>query len=701
LGSATFRRLFTRLASEIFMKLMLLGVGLLPALSLAAESAAPVPFSADHLVSMERVSDVQMTSDGSAIVYQLRQTDLAANKGVTSIWRVDPRERAPQPVRLTTVPASAPRLSADGKTVYFMGTADDSAQIFKLPIGGGEPVQVSALKLDVNGFALAPDGKTIAVALEVYPNCATIQCSRDQQDADAKAPSSGQVYDRLFIRHWDTWADAKRSAIYVGALNGDGRLEGELAKVSGALDGDAPSKPFGGMEEMAFSPDSKRVVFALRVAGNSESWSTNFDLFEAPADASQPPKNLTGANLAWDTKPLYTPDGKSLVYLAMKRPGFEADRFHIQVRDLASGATREVAAAWDRSPDAIALSPDGRTLYANANDLGHNPLFAIDLKSGKTRNLSGQGNVSSFAVGARRLAFVRDDLASPAQVYTVDPNGLNLRQATRHNAETLANLRFGAYEQFSFKGWNDHTVYGYAVKPALFKAGDKAPVAFIVHGGPQGSMGNSFHYRWNPQTYAGRGYGVVFIDFHGSTGYGQAFTDSISQDWGGKPLEDLQKGLAAALKKYDWLDGEQVCALGASYGGYMINWIAGNWADRFKCLVNHDGVFDTRAMYYSTEELWFTEWEFGGPEFSNPELHNKFNPVNHVNAWQTPMLVIQGEKDFRVPVTQAIATFTALQRRGIASRYLHFPDENHWVLKPHNSLKWHATVEDWLARYLK
>jgi dipeptidyl aminopeptidase/acylaminoacyl peptidase len=237
------------------------------------------------------------------------------------------------------------------------------------------------------------------------------------------------------------------------------------------------------------------------------------------------------------------------------------------------------------------------------------------------------------------------------------------------------------------------------VKPAGYEAGRKYPVAFIIHGGPQGSMGNSFHYRWNAQTYAGQGFAVVFVDFHGSTGYGQAFTDSISGDWGGKPLEDLKKGLAHALATYDFLDAERVCALGASYGGYMINWIAGNWSEPFRCLVNHDGVFDTRMMGYSTEELWFDEWEHRGTPFDHPENYERFNPVRHVAKWKTPMLVVQGGLDFRIPLEQAIGTFTALQRRGIESRFLYFPDENHWVLKPHNSVLWHDTVNAWLKRH--
>lgn len=280
-------------------------------------------------------------------------------------------------------------------------------------------------------------------------------------------------------------------------------------------------------------------------------------------------------------------------------------------------------------------------------------------------------------------------------------DGSDLRQITRINADRLAAARLGEAEQFTFRGWNDDTVYAWIVKPVDFDSAKTYPVAFLIHGGPQGSFGNDFHYRWNPQTYAGSGYAAVMIDFHGSTGYGQEFTDAIRGDWGGKPLEDLQKGLAAALERYAWMEGERICALGASYGGYMINWIAGNWPDRFRCLVNHDGVFDQRMMYYATEELWFPEWEHGGVYWRNPEGYEKHNPALHVDEWRTPMLVIHGSADFRVPLEQGIGAFTALQRQGIPSLFLHFPDENHWVLKPHNSIQWHETVLRWLNEWTK
>jgi len=304
---------------------------------------------------------------------------------------------------------------------------------------------------------------------------------------------------------------------------------------------------------------------------------------------------------------------------------------------------------------------------------------------------------------ADAIAVLVDDLRSPAEVQIVSTGASAGAPVVRtsFNKDRLANIAFGDAEQFSFPGWNNETVHGYVVKPAGFDAGKKYPVAFLIHGGPQGSFGNHFHYRWNPQTYAGAGYAAVMIDFHGSTGYGQGFTDAIRGDWGGKPLVDLQKGLDAAVAKYAWLDGDKVCALGASYGGYMTNWIAGNWPDRFKCLVTHDGNLDERMAYYDTEELWFPEWEHGSTPWENAAGYTKHNPIDHVAKWKTPMLVIHGGRDYRIPDTQGMATFTALQRKGIPSQFLYFPDENHWVLKPANSVLWHETVLGWLDRWLK
>jgi dipeptidyl aminopeptidase/acylaminoacyl peptidase len=682
------------------LRLLMLGTAMLATGALAA----PRGFTVDDLVNMERVGSPAVSPDATRVVYTVRSTDMGKNRGQTDLWMVDLRAAKPAPQRLTngTASSSEPEWSPNGDAVYFLSTRSGSSQVWRLPLAGGEAAKVTDLPLDVDNFRLAPGGDRLALSLAVFRDCADLACTKARLDAEAHGKASGKVYDRLFVRHWDSWSDGRNAVLYSAPIDATGRVSAAPVSLSGTLDGDVPSKPFGDREEYRFSPDGKTIVFSVRLAGKTEAWSTNFDLFSVPAAGGAAPRNLTADNPAWDTKAVYSPDGRTLAYLAMARPGFEADRFQIVLMDVASGKKRNLAANWDRSPGSLAWSADGKTLVVDAEDLGQHRLFALDVASGKVSPLTDKGSISGFDLRRDTVAYTQSNLASGAQLHALKLSpGARPTQLTWLNAERLAEVRFGEFEQFSFAGANGDTVYGHVMKPWNAKPGSTYPIAFLVHGGPQGSFGNGWSYRWNPQVYAGAGYATVFIDFHGSTGYGQKFTDSISNDWGGKPLEDLKKGLDAAVKKFPWLDRERSCALGASYGGYMMNWIEGNWPDGFRCIVNHDGVFDTRGMAYSTEEQWFTDWENGGAYFAVPDNHERFNPVHHVNKWKTPMLVVQGDLDFRIPTAQGLSTFTALQRRGIDSKLLVFPDENHWVLKPANSVLWHRTVLGWLDQYLK
>ncbi len=669
-------------------------------LAVLALTVAPAshPYTVQDQVTLRRLNSPTVSPDGQRVAFVLRSTDLAANRGRTDLWLV--HADGSNLRQLTSHPDSdsQPVWAPDGRSLFFLSSRGGSSQVWRLPIDGGEALPVTKLPLDVGAFALSRDGSRLAVALEVFPDCPTLECTPQRLEERSKSKTSGRVYDKLFVRHWDTWKDGRRSHLFVLPVSGGAPVD--LMK---GMDADSPSKPFGGAEEFTFTPDGKGLVFTARDVGREEAWSTDLDLFLAPVDGKSPPRKLTTTNRATDTQPVFSPDGKTLAYLAMERPGYESDRLRVILRSWPDGKERVLTQKWDRSAGSLAWSADGKTLFTAAYSEGQHPAFAIDVATGQVRTVIPKGYAADVQPAAgNRLIYAFDTLEAPADLFSVNLDGSNVRQLTRVNQEALASIRFGQSEPFTFSGWNGEKVFGYLTRPVDFDPKKKYPVAFLIHGGPQGSFSNHFHYRWNPQVYAGRGYAVVSIDFHGSVGYGQAFTDSIRGDWGGKPLEDLQKGLAAAIARYPFLHPERVCALGASYGGYMINWIAGNWSDRFRCLVNHDGILDERMGYFDTEELWFPEWERGGvTPWANLSSYEEHNPIAHIGKWKTPMLVVHGGLDFRVVETQGLATFTALQRRGIPSKLLYFPDENHWVLKPANSILWHDTVLDWLDQWTK
>jgi len=673
-----------------------------PSPAAATAHGAKTAFTADDLVRLRRISEPQVSPDGRWVAFTLRETDMEANGGRNDLWLLELGAKSPVARRLTQNPAADtnPRWAPDSRSLYFLSTRSGSSQVWRMSLDGGEAQQVTDYPLDVGTLKVSPRGDRLALTIEVFPDCADLACTVERFKARKKDKSSGRTYDQLFVRHWDTWADGTLSTLFTATLGTDGKAAAPV-NVSGKVRGHVPSKPQGGDEEYEFSPDGARLVFSARLADRSEPWSTNFDLYEVPADGSAAPRNLTADNLAWDTQPVFLANG-DLAWLAMQRPGFEADRFEVMLRDAKTGAVRPVARDWDRSVQRLGTSVDRRTLLATTDDVGQVALYSIDPASGRRTRLVGEGQVAEYsAAPGGGVVIAWASLGAPAELFVATRAGAAPRRLTSINGSLLDARAMSPYEQFSFRGWNDETVHGYVMKPYGWQPGRRYPIAFLVHGGPQVSFQNQWSWRWNAQTFAGRGYAVVFIDFHGSPGYGQAFTDSISQDWGGKPFIDLQKGLEAAVAKYDWLDGGRACSLGASYGGFMQNWIAGHWPDRFKCIVNHAGIFDTRTMYYTTEELWFTEWENGGPYYAKPELHEKFNPSAAVTKWKTPMLVTHGELDYRVPYSQGLATFTALQRQGVESKLLVFPDENHWVLKPANALQWHDTVLQWLDAHLK
>ena len=662
-------------------------------LAALTSSATAKGLTVDDMLAMQRVGAPVVSPDGKWVTFAVRETDVEANRGRYDVWMVGIDGNNLR--RLTSHPENDtdPAWSADGRWVYFMSSRGGSSQVWRISVTGGEAEQVTKVDADLNGFKLFPDGKRMVLAIDVWPQAKTLADSNKIDEAKAKSKVKARIYDQLLFRHWDQWEDGKYSHLFVWSPD----KPADVRDVTPGQTTDSPTHPFGGMDEIDISPDNKTIAFVARTGGKAVSWTTNTEVFLVNVAGGAP--TVLTQNKGYDFSPSYSPDGKWISVRMMSRAGFEADREKLAVYGVADRKLRVITEAWDRSASEAAWSRDGKTIYTSADNVGNHSLFAIDVATGKERLLVDKGTNSGVQVAGDRLVFARDTLKMPVELFTTKLDGSDLRQITHFNDDRVKKIDWGSYEQFSFKGAKGDTVYGYAMKPAGYRGG-KVPVAFLIHGGPQGSFGDHFHYRWNPQTYAGRGYGVVFIDFHGSTGYGQAFTDAIRGDWGGAPYQDLMLGLDAALAKFTWLDGTRAAALGASYGGYMINWINGH-TDRFKALVCHDGNLDERMAYFDTEELWFPEWEHGGVPWTQADGYSKHNPIDHVKNWKTPTLVIHGGLDFRVVDTQGMSTFTALQRKGVPSKFIHFPDENHWVLKPQNSKLWHDEVLAWIDKYTK
>jgi dipeptidyl aminopeptidase/acylaminoacyl peptidase len=656
------------------------------------------PFTPLDLVTLSRIANPAVSADGRWLVWEQIETDLAANKARHYLWRLDLSDRGTLPEKLSSTAdaeASSPAFGPDGQLCFLSDRNGGNTAVWRVAMTGGTPLQVTGA-YDISGFKISPTGNAILVWADRPVGAKSLD---DIQAKPAPDQGSARIYDQLFVRHWDTWADGQRSQLFVIPMV-NGSASGPGHAIEGALLGDSPQKPMGGGEQIAWSPDGRTVYFTLLEAGRIETLSGNLDIFASPADGSAPPTNLTRENRAIDTLPTVSPDGHWLAWAATKRPGYLDDRKVLMLRELATGKTRTLTENWDRSVESITWAANSHALYVTAKDTMDEPVFRIELADGKVDRLTGAGHVGGV-VALPRDGFIYslDGLTAPVDIWRWGAAG-QTTQLTRANAAKLVGVDWPLTTRFTFTGADGDKVWGFVMRPTSLAPDAKAPVAFVVHGGPQSSFADAWSYRWNVAAWSGHGYAVVSVDFHGSTGYGQAFTDSINRDWGGKPLEDLKMGLKAATDRFDFLDGTRVCAAGGSYGGYMMNWIEGSWPDRFKCLVQHDGVFDARSFAYETDELWPDEWDHGGhPYYEAADEFEKWNPVNKVAEWKTPQLVITGEKDFRSPYTQAIAAFTALQRRDVPSRLLVFPDENHLVLKPRNSLQWYSEVFGWMDRW--
>jgi dipeptidyl aminopeptidase/acylaminoacyl peptidase len=668
------------------------------ALILVAGLAAPVvtqqqrPMTAQDLWSMGRVGAPAVSPDGRSVVYTVTHYDLETDRGRTHLWLVPVAGGEPRQLTHGEASASSPAWSPDGRTIAFVtARGDEGRQIWLMPAAGGEARQLTRVEGGASGPVWSPDGSLLAFTSRVWVEGDE---GGERLRRLAESRSSARVYDELMYRHWDTWTDGRRSHVFaVDPATGEAR---DLTP--GPYD--TPPIGLGGFHDYDLSPDGTELAF-VRNVDVPTAVGTGNNVWLVPAGGGEPTRLSTGDGN--DVSPRYSPDGRWIAWLSQARPGFEADRAVLMLHDRQSGAQRPLTGGFDGSVSTFRWSPDSRTLFFNAQHEVNVRIYRVALRDGTVRPVTGGAFDGAFdLVGSgSQLVVARQHAHRPTELVVVDDRGRERRRLTRTNDALVSQLALQPIETFWHAGADGARVQSFMVKPPDLDPSRKYPVVFLVHGGPQGAWSDNFHYRWNYNMFASPGYVVIAPNPRGSTGFGQQFTDEISRDWGGRVYADLMMALDHALTEYPFLDGDRVAAAGASYGGYMMNWFQGRAGDRFRTLINHAGVFDLRSMYGATEELWFPEWEFGGPPWEAPEDYQRWNPALEVERWRTPMLIIHGQLDYRVPVEQGLGAFTALRRQGVPARLLYFPDEGHWVLRPANALVWWETVNEWLDRWLR
>ncbi|PYU96977.1 MAG: S9 family peptidase [Acidobacteria bacterium] len=657
---------------------------------LSAEGRHPISF--DDLIGFARVADPQISPDGRWVAYSAARYSKEKNAGNSDIWIVPLAGGNARQLTQSEKRDNTPRWSPDGRRIAFVSARDGAPQIWIMDLSGGDARKLTRISAGADDVIWSRDGRWLAFTSEVFPDCPDDACNKKRNEEAESSKVKARIIERLLYRHWDSWKDGKRTHIFVVSSEG-----GTPVDVTPG-DFDAPPFSLAGPTDYEFSPDGRELCFA-RNTDKIEAISTNVDLWVTALPGGTPRKITP--NPAYDGSPRYSPDGKYIAYRSQRRPGFEADRFELTLYDRNSGSSRSLTSNLDRPVDEFSWAPDSKSVFFAAEDEGYSSVFQAGVDGGNVRRIverSFNGSVKVSPDG-KALVFTRQSISQPVELYRSDIDGRNTVPLTAMNAEALARIEFGAVDPVRYKGSGGADIQAWITRPPRFDASRKYPAIVLIHGGPQGAWSDAFSYRWNIQMFASRGYVVFAPNPRGSTGFGQQFTDEISGDWGGKVYEDIMQGVDF-LAQLAYVDPGRISAAGASYGGYMANWIQGH-TDRFRCLVSHDGVYNTFSMYGSTEELWFPEWEFRGTPWTSPELYARWSPSSFVKNFKTPMLVIHGEQDFRVPVTEGMQLFTALQRIGIPSKLLYFPDEGHWVLKPQNSELWYKTVLDWIDRYTK
>lgn len=648
-------------------------------------------YAVEDLLKIRRVGDPQVSPDGKRVALTIGDVNFDANRTVTQIYIMSSAGGDMKQLTNGAGSSSSPRWSPDGKKIAYVS----GDQVWVMDPDGNNKEQVTKISTGAGGPVWSPDGNWMAFVSDVYPDCTTDECNRTKDEAAEKSKVKAHVTDRLLFRHWVEWRDQKRTHVFIVASKGG------VARDLTPGDFDSPPYAVAGDVDYSFSPDSKELAY-LRNPDKIEAISTNSDVYVVPT-AGGPARNITISNKGYDDTPVYTPDGKYIIYRSQATAGFEADRWRLMAYNRAAGTSAELLRGFDLSVDEVALSSDGNTIYFTAGDHGYENVYKVPVTGGPQQKVAGNIFASNLAVAPdNTFVFVSSTLSGPAEIFR--GNAGSVIALTHVNNELMAQAKLRPAEETEWTGALGKKIHGFVVKPVDFDPNKKYPLIVIIHGGPQSAFNNNWGYRWNPQIFANAGYVVFQPNPRGSTGYGQQFTNEISGDWGGKPYVDIMNGVADVLRRNSFIDRARIGAAGASYGGYMVDWILGHNNDprfRFKTLVSHAGVYNLTSMYGATEELWFPEWEFKGTPWSNPAMYARWSPNMFVRNFKTPTLVTAGELDFRVPYTQSLELYTALQRNGIESKLILFPDEGHWILKPQNSAFWYHNVLDWFDKHLK
>ena len=680
----------------------------LPALAALAAAAAPLaaqdkqqqPLDINSFEAVKAVSDPQMAPNGSAVLYAVRTASLGTNSRSSLTYKVAASGGIATAYPDASTSASQARWSPDGKRVAYIA----GGQLWVADQTGGARKQLTTLAGGATGPIWSPSGDRIAFTSRVYPSCSEDACNAARQKAADSNPVKAHIADELMYRHWNAWDDGTRAHLFVVGADGNGLLD-----LTPGATYDVPPGPFGGSEGYAWAPDGRELAYTAKDAGREDAWSTDNNLYTVPA-AGGKSAVITGANKGADENPVYSPDGKFILYHSQARAGFESDRWRLMAYDRSSHQSRELLPQWDRNADSYVFAADGHAILIQTVDASREKFYRSTFSNGNASApqlvLSERNNGSlSLDRAGRTMAWVQDAADRPAEVFvaTLGAGVSGLHQLSHENDALLTTLKLYPVEDYWFKGANGDSVQGMILRPPQWTQGKKFPVVLLIHGGPQVPWLDQWHGRWNYQMFAAPGYGLVIINPRGSPGYGQKFVDAISRDWGGAVYSDLMLGLDAALAKDPWLDSARMGAAGGSYGGYMVDWIAGH-SDRFKALVSHAGPYNLENMYGATEELWFPAWEYGGPYWDSTAMaqqYRKWSPHLYAKNFKTPTLVTAGELDYRVPYTEDLSFFSALQRQGVQSRLVVFPDEGHWIQKPQNQKLWWSEVQGWLGKYLQ